>query len=370
MESETLKQALLLFIAFLGIFWSILLFTHKRGRKDANRFLGLLMLILSLHIMMRGSYSEPLRDYFVLLLFVSHGLAFWIGPAILLHIRIIAGKSVEISSLYRHFTAGLVFSLLGIVGFFFRKDIMNADITSAIKIGFILFLTSQIVHLVSYIIISRKEVNEFEKRLTNYYSSTDKISLIWIKQLTVITAVFAFIVLGMQILIVTGGYYHLNNTADFLYLFLIAGIVLTIVIKSWQRPEIYSQMPEDSMRYKDAEIPKSIKNDLEISLNELIQEDKIFTTAELKLKDLAEQLNTQPYILSQFLNTQYNKNFFHFINDLRIEEAEHRLKSGYLIKETIAGLAYEVGFNSKSTFNRAFKKKTGLTPTQFVKTDI
>ncbi|MBO3697208.1 AraC family transcriptional regulator [Roseivirga sp. E12] len=370
MDSEIFKQTILLFIACLGLFWSVLLFTHKRGHKKANRFLGLLMVILSLRIMMRGSYTQPLRDYFIFLLFLSHGLAFWIGPSILFHVREMMGKSVSRSLLMKHYATGLIVALISIIGFIFRDNLMTMEITSALKAGFIIFISIQIIHLFAYIGFARKEVLHFEDSLGNYFSSTTRISLIWVKQLTLVTGLFGLIVLTMQILIVSGGYYQFNNNADFLYLLLIAGIVLTLVVKSWRRPEIYSSIGYNGDQNRDSELSVDVKKKLHKDLDLLIREEKVYTISELKLKDLADELSVQPYVLSQFLNSEYRKNFFRFINDLRIEEAEHRLRSGYLVKETIAGLAYEVGFNSKSTFNRAFKSKNGLTPTEFVKTKI
>ncbi len=369
MDSEVFKQGILLFISCLGLLWSVLLFTHKRGQRKANRFLGLLMLILSLRIMMRGAYSEPLRDYFIFLLFLSNGFAFWIGPSVLSHVQEMMGKDVSSRFITIHYSAGLITSIVCVMAFFFRDELVSMEITAAIRLGFMAFLTIQILHMLCYIVYTRKLVLQFEANLGNYYSSTTKISLIWIKQLTIITGLFGLIVLTMQILIISGGYYKLNNNADFLYLLLVAGIVLTLVIKSWRRPEIYSTIEVGGDQYKDRELPQADKEKLLVSLEKLIKEEKVYTTPELKLKDVADLLNIQPYVLSQFLNTEYRKNFFRFINDLRIEEAEHKIKSGYLVKETIAGLAYEVGFNSKSTFNRAFKNKNGLTPSQFMGTE-
>lgn len=367
MDSEGLKSTLILFGGLVGILWAALLFTHKRGRQGANRFLGVLMLILGIRVIMRGSYSEPLRDYFIFLLFLSNGLAFWIGPALLFHIRSLMGAAYNRKDVVRHFGAGFIISLLCIIVFFWRATIIQLEVTPLLKISLLAFITAQLIHLIVYVLISRNEVKAFEVKLIQFYSSKDKVSLSWVKQLTNITSFFVLVVLGMNILIITGEYYSLNNNADFLYLLLIAGVILTIAIKSWQRPEIYSMDQGNEEKYKNTKLADEAKDELKTRLDQLIKEEKIHTISELKLNELAEKLDTQPYLLSQFLNTTYDKSFFHFINDLRIEEAQKRIRQGYLEKETLAGLAYEVGFNSKSTFNRAFKKKTGMTPTEFVK---
>ncbi|KAB2844021.1 MAG: AraC family transcriptional regulator, partial [Melioribacteraceae bacterium] len=81
------------------------------------------------------------------------------------------------------------------------------------------------------------------------------------------------------------------------------------------------------------------------------------------IRELAENLNIHPNHLSQIINEKLGQNFFDFINSYRIKEAEKLLlKNG---KKTILEIAFEVGFNSKSTFNAAFKKHTGVTPTAY-----
>jgi len=71
--------------------------------------------------------------------------------------------------------------------------------------------------------------------------------------------------------------------------------------------------------------------------------------------------------LSQVLNEKMNTNFYTYINNLRIEQVKERLKHFDPLKETIEGIAFDCGFNSKSTFNVLFKKVTNLTPTNYVK---
>lgn len=86
---------------------------------------------------------------------------------------------------------------------------------------------------------------------------------------------------------------------------------------------------------------------------------------ELTLKDLASALDIYPHYITQVLNTVFNQNFYDFINNYRIEEVKERLRDSQYRNLTVLAIAYDCGFNSKSTFNRIFKQKTGLTPTQY-----
>ena len=92
--------------------------------------------------------------------------------------------------------------------------------------------------------------------------------------------------------------------------------------------------------------------------------NKPFIDPEITLKKLSEQVDIPFRYLSQIINENLHKNFYDFINNYRIEEAK-KLLSDPGCKKTILEILYQIGFNSKSSFNTSFKKNTGLTPTQF-----
>lgn len=92
---------------------------------------------------------------------------------------------------------------------------------------------------------------------------------------------------------------------------------------------------------------------------------KPYLEAELTLSDLAKQLKTNTSILSKVINDGTGRNFNDFINSYRVQEVIIKLKAGEQQTQTLLGIAYDCGFNSKATFNRAFKKVTGKTPKEF-----
>ena len=98
-------------------------------------------------------------------------------------------------------------------------------------------------------------------------------------------------------------------------------------------------------------------------LMELMKEEQLFKDMELNLKTVAGLLAITPHQLSQFLNEHLNLDFRNFINRSRVEEAQRLLRSDPDM--SILTICFEVGFNSKSTFNAAFKKLTGMTPREF-----
>ena len=111
-------------------------------------------------------------------------------------------------------------------------------------------------------------------------------------------------------------------------------------------------------RIENIDSNKILKN-----LNKLMLEEKLFCDEDLKLERLAMILNIRTDQLSELINQTYSVNFNTYINDFRIEEAKTYLISKE--KRDILSIAFACGFNSKSSFNSEFKKRTNLTPKQF-----
>jgi AraC-like DNA-binding protein len=89
-----------------------------------------------------------------------------------------------------------------------------------------------------------------------------------------------------------------------------------------------------------------------------------YLAPELTLGELAAQMRTNTSWLSRVINTGCGQNFNDFINEYRVREAEHKLRDPRLRHYTLLAVALESGFNSKSTFNRVFRKLRGVTPSE------
>lgn len=94
-----------------------------------------------------------------------------------------------------------------------------------------------------------------------------------------------------------------------------------------------------------------------------MEEDKPFLSADFSLPDLAEKVGTTVHVLSQVINSGLGKSFFEMTAEYRVEEAKSLLIRQKNIK--VEEIAEQVGYNSKSSFNTAFKKITGVTPSEF-----
>ncbi len=96
-----------------------------------------------------------------------------------------------------------------------------------------------------------------------------------------------------------------------------------------------------------------------------METEKPFLNEDLSLSILAEQSQISQSHLSQIINQHFQRNFYDFVNQYRVEEAKKKLSSPEFDHLSILGIAFECGFKSKSSFNRYFKKYTGSSPSEF-----
>jgi AraC-like DNA-binding protein len=105
-------------------------------------------------------------------------------------------------------------------------------------------------------------------------------------------------------------------------------------------------------------------------LKAYFEREKPYLDGKLSIGDVADYMKISVNHLSQVINEQLGMTFFDFVNSFRVDEVKTRLSSPDVQNFTLLGMAYESGFNSKSSFNSIFKKFTGLTPSQFTKQNV
>ena len=98
--------------------------------------------------------------------------------------------------------------------------------------------------------------------------------------------------------------------------------------------------------------------------------DKIYLNSNLTLDFISDKLGLSSSYLSRIINTEMNKSFTDYLNELRVKEAQTYLKNPEFTKYTVLAMGLEAGFNSKSAFYNVFKKQTGLTPSQYKKEQL
>ncbi len=126
----------------------------------------------------------------------------------------------------------------------------------------------------------------------------------------------------------------------------------------------FDEEPE-SEKYQNSNLDEDRLKALAVKITNVFEKDKIFLNPNLNSEQLARAIGIPSYQLSQVINIGLNTTFFDLLSKHRIEEVKRRLAHPQFAEQTIINIAYECGFNSKSSFNTAFKKYTDMTPSQF-----
>ena len=217
-------------------------------------------------------------------------------------------------------------------------------------------------------------IGQYQLAASNHFSDTQRTNLNWLRSTVLFFIIF--MVLGA-----INGIMGFTPWAKYYYLFLTILIAVffffinRVMLKALRIPGIFSVMSEqetkeeqpDKPKYGGSGLQEAEKKKIEVKLAQLMQKEKPYLEPELSLNQLAARLAIKPKILSQVINEKLGQNFFDFINTYRIEEAKRLLAEHKDPKITVLEVLYEVGFNSKSSFNTLFKKNTGLTPSEFKK---
>ena len=152
----------------------------------------------------------------------------------------------------------------------------------------------------------------------------------------------------------------------------------------YKQPGIFSEIHTESKYHRgkislreDAD-PKYEKSGLKNTdarkyldrLLKYMEEKKPYLDVDLSIHDVSDELGIPRHYLTQVINGILGKNFYTFINEYRIDEVKKLLSDRDYSKYTLTAIAYEAGFNSKSSFNSVFKSATGMTPSQFKEANL
>lgn len=177
----------------------------------------------------------------------------------------------------------------------------------------------------------------------------------------------------LEVEIEISAYFYETN-----FFIIIIIILLTAVTYYYTRSHFINAIEKIKKQFEDSKSKQTIgqltlkiseekSNEIRNSLIRYMTEEKPFLNPELKQADVAAVLNFSVHEISQVLNTQIQLNFSDFVNSYRIEEVKERIASGKYTKYTVSAIAEQCGFNSKTTFYRAFKKSMGVSPSEYFK---
>lgn len=389
--------SVLLLIGFLqGIVYSILLFS--RGFKEdklSDKLLATLLVLISLHIAQymlgfAGWYNNEngvaLGGYATFMFYFPFHNILWMGPLFYFYFRSLTNDDFAFNKKDAwHFLPGVIYC--SIILFTFIVDIGYTKWFSQAELPFHfgtqgawsdyrqdvidnVFTRINTISFVIYLVLTFRIYKQYRQYLNDNYSDTEAIQFNWIRNilyLVIAGFIFEFLVDISSYFITYEGYKGKWN-AYFGYAIMLYVISILGYNRMGKPVQKLDFVPNNS-----PEVDKTVSETPEMDkyrtrLLALMTDQELYLQTDLTLKETALQLKTNASILSKVINSGFNQNFNDFVNSFRVEAVKKKIKSPDTKHLTLTAIAYECGFNSKATFNRAFKKFTKMSPREFMQT--
>ncbi len=339
------SEELLFFFSALGAFNGLLLGCYfllfARPRSSTTRFLGMLVLMLSIRV------GKSVFFYFnpdLALLYLQLGLTacFFIGPFLYCYTASVLSPD---DKLYKTWPVQLiVLAAIAIIGgiaypFETHHDLWHPYIWQGIYITWY-------AYILATAFVLRKQIKKVFKKGERCNSME-----IWLLTLMVGNILLATIYVVLDIT------FYIAGALSFSFLMYLS--VLFVFFNRKNKNILFYGTP----KYGDKKIDPQEATQLTRKLNELIVEEQLFKNADLKIAEVAERLQMQSHKLSQLINEHLGKSFTVLVNEHRIHAAQELIRFERNMK--LEAVGYDCGFNSVSTFYAAFRKVTGTTPAKY-----
>lgn len=374
-------------IALLGAAQGVILamaLATKRPRRTPNLLLAGAVVCFSLHLASVAYYSAGWVVHWPHWFGVTYSIPLLFGPLLYLYA---ATASDRLRRLGRtDLLHGLPFTVAMVAGMPIYRLGAEAKIAlyAAIQRGevpWVALVTDQLklVSGICYAGATLLLLRRHRRVIAENYSSLERVNLAWLQWLALAGAAIWLLAVGLTLVEWIGPQSPLQGDR-------LIGLSMTVMIygigyMGLRQPEIFrfstaeyavptpaTQVAADSAltpRYERSGLAPREADELKERLVALMEREHPYRQPELTLGELAERLETTPHRLSEVLNGQLMLSFYDFINGYRVREVQQRLVGPDGARYTYLALALEAGFASKSTFNAAFKKLTGLTPSEY-----
>jgi AraC-like DNA-binding protein len=207
----------------------------------------------------------------------------------------------------------------------------------------------------------------YRTTLEETHSSLDRIGLDWLRSLLALIVLHWLFIVSRGTLGLLGvGPATLTALLDLFSITIFLVFTTVLVVRGLGQVKVFAGV-EGAARATDSTLSEAELGAAVARLNEFVQTRRPHLNPALTLDELAAGLAIPAWRLSQVINRAFGQNFCTFVNGHRVEEAKSRLIDPAGRGKTILEILYDSGFNSKSAFHDAFKKRTGLTPTQYRK---
>lgn len=316
---------------------------------------------------------------------IAYPLPFLYGPLWYLYAKILTGEQKRLSAKDYLHSLPFLFGVIILLPYYFYSGEWKIELIQNLSerlprilaFGNLVMVVQGFVYMILTVAILKKHLSH----LKNFFSEIENVSLRWLRNISVIIAGIWFAVACVHVL-------KIFNVSPLQTLDPVVAVGISIFIFSagylgLKQKEIFDSEFESFMQkenvvtafppnneasetgYRKSGLNEIRKEEIKNQLLEYFEKEKPYLNSELTLKELSEGLSVSEHNLSEVINTSLNQNYFDLINSYRVKEVQQRMKNPENKNFTILAIAFDSGFNSKSSFNSVFKKITGMTPTEF-----
>jgi AraC-like DNA-binding protein len=378
-------DVVLLMTAYQCILFAVLLLTIKREKPLSNFFLAFFLLqqaAIPLDILI--SFGAEFRNVALSWspnLFYVFGFGYWLeAPFLLWYTRSLIYKDYRLTKKDLVYLIPFFSYLVYQVLFYYQLELQDKQ---HLQEDYNLFSAP---HYMNYVTLFREvfraalgiicilEIKRYSRHIKTNFSDIERLDLTWLKMLVIgFLAIRAWAVLvGLLILLsvsfgITTNFEIMGLTGNYTTFIMVSMLIFFGLGHS----SVFEGIEVKSSDSLKAEVLKDKIKDVQIKqVAEYMEKEKPYLMPALTLDKLAAQLKMQPRILSHLINRHFACNFFEFINSYRVEESKRMLADPRCAEKNMLDLMFDVGFNSKASFNTLFKKKVGMTPSEFRKQAI
>lgn len=331
-----------------------------------------------------ANYSVSSWSYYIFFLVLLS-----VNPLFYLFIKSILTEHFKFKLKYLfHFLPSLLFFILSIFIIYYlpkyifirlvennliKNDYNNIYLIILTNIYWIVQYGIYNIQLLFYSILIFIMLRKYMLEISKNYSNAEKMKVKWIYVLIIINLLFNIWDIASIYIHVFQKFPDMYYLMNFLYITLFGINALKHQLLLTKNDKIHIlqsvELLDDIQDKDDNEQSFKIVKERELigKLEYLMNREQLFLNPDLKLNDISQKLKIHRNVISKVINQHWKVNFFQWVNNYRLEKAKELLSSHDFNHLSIEGIAKTVGFNSKSVFNPLFKKKYGITPSDFRK---
>jgi AraC-like DNA-binding protein len=349
-------------IGFSQALFAGLLIATKKGRSISDKVLASWLFLIAIEF---GTYAIDLITFKGAVTLSNPFLLF--NPTLYLYTCSLTDKKFSLRWIQLLHLLPYIF--LKLTAYLLKEKLvielfLNKDSTLWFRI---LFIIAMFVSWTVYSVISIIKVHKHRLNLENEFSTLDSYKRIsWLLFVlvfymlywtaTVVIGILNYFIITEQIILT----FSYSVLLGFIYILGFYGLKQELIFR-----EIYGKEAESNGKYKYSRLQNKYKLEIQRKIRKYFNEEKPYLDSDLTIGKLSDTLNLPRHVVTEVLNTGFNKNFYQFVNEYRVSAVKKMLTDPKKDIFSIEAIGYECGFNSKSTFFSVFKSITGKTPAQF-----